>query len=135
MSTRLMTLYRLVEGTSIRQVYDYLGEGALGLDPSVEILEVAQAPAVLVHAAGSGVGVAAVQIAKLHGARVIATAGSDAKLARARALGADHLLNHAREDVPRAVRALTSGRNAGATGVLTLTAAPSPVARAKRRSA
>ena len=46
-----MTLYRLVEGTSINQVQDYLGDGALGLDPSVEILEVAQAPAVIVHAA------------------------------------------------------------------------------------
>ena len=49
--TRLMTLYRLVEGTSINQVQDYLGDGALGLDPSIEILEVAQAPAVFVHAA------------------------------------------------------------------------------------
>src|SRR5512139_3358398 len=43
---------------------------------------------VLVLAAGSGVGQAAIQIAALHGARVIATAGSEAKLARARELGA-----------------------------------------------
>ncbi len=47
---------------------------------------------VLVHAAGSGVGVAAVQIAKLHGAEVIATASTEEKLARARELGADHTL-------------------------------------------
>jgi NADPH:quinone reductase-like Zn-dependent oxidoreductase len=45
---------------------------------------------VLVHAAGSGVGVAAIQIAKLHGADVIATASTDEKLGRARELGADH---------------------------------------------
>src|SRR5262249_37180089 len=45
---------------------------------------------VLVQAAGSGVSSAAIQIAKLLGARVIATTGSDAKIARAKALGADH---------------------------------------------
>lgn len=44
---------------------------------------------VLVMAAGSGIGTAAVQIAKLHGARVIAVAGSEAKLQKARELGAD----------------------------------------------
>ncbi len=44
---------------------------------------------VLVHAAGSGVGSIGIQIAKLHGARVIATASSDEKLAKARELGAD----------------------------------------------
>ena len=46
-------------------------------------------------AAGSGVGSAAIQIAKLFGARVIATASTDAKLAAARALGADDTINHA----------------------------------------
>lgn len=48
---------------------------------------------VLVHAAGSGVGSAAVQIAKLHGATVIATARGPAKAERARALGADHVVD------------------------------------------
>jgi NADPH:quinone reductase-like Zn-dependent oxidoreductase len=62
---------------------------------------------VLVHAAGSGVGVAAVQIAKLLGARVIATAGSDAKLEKARALGADHLVNYEQQDFAQEVRKLT----------------------------
>ena len=52
---------------------------------------------VLVHAAGSGVGSAAIQIAKLHGAVVYATAGSDAKLALARELGAEVAINY-RED-------------------------------------
>src|SRR5262249_31744001 len=45
---------------------------------------------VLVWAAGSGVGMAALQIAKLHAATVIATASTEEKLVRARALGADH---------------------------------------------
>jgi NADPH:quinone reductase-like Zn-dependent oxidoreductase len=67
---------------------------------------------VLVLAAGSGVGQAAIQIALLHGARVIATAGSEEKLARATALGADAVLNHHTDDVPKRVRELTSGHGA-----------------------
>src|SRR6185295_11418424 len=47
---------------------------------------------VLVLAASSGVGMAAVQLAKLFHCRVIATAGGDAKLAKAHALGADHVI-------------------------------------------
>lgn len=62
---------------------------------------------ILIHAAGSGVGVAAVQIAKLHGARVIATAGSDAKLEKAKALGADHVVNYETQDFVQEVRKLT----------------------------
>jgi NADPH:quinone reductase-like Zn-dependent oxidoreductase len=65
---------------------------------------------VLVWAAGSGVGMAAVQIAKLHGARVIATAGSDAKLQQAKSLGADEVVNHHAEDVVARVKALTGKR-------------------------
>lgn len=65
---------------------------------------------VLVHAAGSGVGVAAVQIAKLHGARVIATAGSDEKLRRAKDLGADEVVNYETQDFVQEVRRLTDKR-------------------------
>src|SRR5512134_766061 len=52
---------------------------------------------VLVIGAGSGVGSAAVQVARLHGARVIATASGDDKCRRALALGADHAIDHAHE--------------------------------------
>jgi NADPH:quinone reductase-like Zn-dependent oxidoreductase len=62
----------------------------------------------LVIGGGSGVGSAAVQIARLLGARVIATAGSDAKLERLRALGAHEVVNHATEDVAARVRELTA---------------------------
>jgi NADPH:quinone reductase-like Zn-dependent oxidoreductase len=65
---------------------------------------------VLVMAAGSGVGVAAVQLAKLRGARVIATASSDDKLARARALGADETINHKSQDLVAEVKRLTGKR-------------------------
>jgi NADPH:quinone reductase-like Zn-dependent oxidoreductase len=49
---------------------------------------------VLIHAAGSGVGSVGIQIAKLRGARVIATAGSDEKLEKARSLGADEVVDY-----------------------------------------
>jgi NADPH:quinone reductase-like Zn-dependent oxidoreductase len=62
---------------------------------------------VLVHAAGSGVGSVAIQIAKLRGARVITTASSDDKLAKARELGADETVNYTRDDWPKEVRRLT----------------------------
>lgn len=65
---------------------------------------------VLVLAAGSGVGQAAIQIAALHGARVIATAGTEEKLARAREIGAFEVINHHTGDVPGEVRRLTGGR-------------------------
>ncbi|HEX7294269.1 MAG TPA: zinc-binding dehydrogenase [Pyrinomonadaceae bacterium] len=62
----------------------------------------------LVHAAGSGVGSIAIQIGKLLGARVIATAGSDEKLAKARELGADETINYTQTDWPKEVRRLTN---------------------------
>lgn len=65
---------------------------------------------VLVLAAGSGVGQAAIQIAWRHGARVFATAGTDEKLAKARHLGAYEVVNHATEDVAKRIREFTGGR-------------------------
>jgi NADPH:quinone reductase-like Zn-dependent oxidoreductase len=65
---------------------------------------------VLVLAAGSGVGQAAVQIASLFGARVFATAGSDDKLERARALGASAVIHHHKQDLADEIRRLTNKR-------------------------
>jgi len=65
---------------------------------------------VLVLGAGSGVGVAAIQIAKFFGARVIATAGTDEKLAKARELGADHVINHRSQKIRDEVRRITGKR-------------------------
>ncbi|HAL57367.1 MAG TPA: alcohol dehydrogenase [Bacteroidetes bacterium] len=62
---------------------------------------------VLVVGVSSGVGSAALQIAKLHGARVIATTSSDAKAGKARALGADEVINYAKQEVLEEVRRLT----------------------------
>jgi NADPH:quinone reductase-like Zn-dependent oxidoreductase len=65
---------------------------------------------VLVHAAGSGVGSAAVQICKLLGAKVIATASSAEKLAKAKELGADHVINYVEKDFLEEVKRLTQRR-------------------------
>ena len=65
---------------------------------------------VLVQAAGSGVGVYAVQIARFLGARVIATAGSKEKLDRAQELGAEATINYSESDVASEVKRITDGR-------------------------
>jgi NADPH:quinone reductase-like Zn-dependent oxidoreductase len=65
---------------------------------------------VLVWGIGGGVSLAAMRIAKLHGARVIVTSSDDAKLAAARDLGADVALNHRTQKVAEEVRALTGKR-------------------------
>lgn len=65
---------------------------------------------VLVLGAGSGVGSAAIQIAKFFGARVIATAGSDPKLEKARQIGADHVINHKTQKIREEVRRITNKR-------------------------
>jgi NADPH:quinone reductase-like Zn-dependent oxidoreductase len=67
---------------------------------------------VLVQAASSGVSSAAIQIAKLHGARVITTTSSDAKAQRARALGADEVINYVTQDFVAEVKRLTGRRGA-----------------------
>jgi NADPH:quinone reductase-like Zn-dependent oxidoreductase len=65
---------------------------------------------VLVLAASSGVGQAAIQIAKMFQCRVIATAGGEAKLARAKAIGADHTIDHYTQDISAEVRRITGKR-------------------------
>lgn len=66
----------------------------------------------VVHGAGGGVGLAAVEVGKKLGATVIATAGSAAKLAVAGDRGADHLINYAEEDLRERLLEITSGRGA-----------------------
>ncbi|MCU0831210.1 MAG: zinc-binding dehydrogenase [Rhizobiaceae bacterium] len=65
---------------------------------------------ILVHAGGSGIGTAAIQLAKSHGCTVITTVGSDDKVDRARALGADHVINYRTDRFEGAVRKITKKR-------------------------
>ena len=65
---------------------------------------------VLVHAASSGVGSAAIQIARLCGARVMTTVGSDDKIEFARGLGADHVVNYRTQDFVEEAKRWTGKR-------------------------
>lgn len=62
---------------------------------------------VLIQAGGSGVSIAAIQIAKMLGADVITTVGSDDKAAKARMLGADHVINYKKEGFRDAVKKIS----------------------------
>lgn len=64
----------------------------------------------LVHGGASGIGTTAIQLAKLFGARVFATAGSEEKCAACRKLGADVAINYKTQDFAETVRAETAGR-------------------------
>jgi NADPH:quinone reductase-like Zn-dependent oxidoreductase len=74
-----------------------------------EIGQLRTGETVLIHAAGAGVSVAAINLAKHAGATVIATAGTDEKCERALQLGADHVLNNRTGDVASWARQLTAG--------------------------
>jgi NADPH:quinone reductase-like Zn-dependent oxidoreductase len=72
--------------------------------------EIKPGQTVLVHAAGSGVGSAAIQIARLAGARVMTTVGSDDKIEFARGLGAEHVVNYRRQDFVEEAKRWTGKR-------------------------
>jgi NADPH:quinone reductase-like Zn-dependent oxidoreductase len=65
---------------------------------------------VLIVGGSSGVGIAAIQIAKLFHCRVIATAGGEEKIAKAKELGADHVIDHYEQDIRAEVRQITKKR-------------------------
>jgi putative PIG3 family NAD(P)H quinone oxidoreductase len=91
----------------------------------LNVFELGALPAggwLLAHGGGSGIGTAAIQLAKLAGAKLIVTAGSDEKCARCRALGADVAVNYRTKKFLDAVRAATGG--AGVDVVLDSIGAP-----------
>jgi NADPH:quinone reductase-like Zn-dependent oxidoreductase len=65
---------------------------------------------ILILGAGAGVGTAAIQIAKMTGCRVFATASTDEKLQRAKELGADFVIDYAKEEFDKKIRELTQKR-------------------------
>ena len=102
--------------TPLPSTFDY-AEGATylaGHGPAYHALvdrgQLRSGETLLVHGAGGGVGLAAVELGKLLGATVIAAASSEEKLAVARARGADHLVLYAREPFRDAVKRITDGR-------------------------
>jgi putative PIG3 family NAD(P)H quinone oxidoreductase len=77
-----------------------------------EVARLSAGETFLVHGGSSGIGTMAIQLAKAFGARVACTAGSEEKLARCRALGADITVNYRTEDFVAAVRKATDGAGA-----------------------
>lgn len=97
-----------VEAAGFPIVY---GTSHIGL---VHKLRIQKGETLLVHGAAGGVGLTAVEIGKVLGARVIATAGGPEKLAIAQKYGADELIDYRTEDIRERVKALTDGRGADA---------------------
>ena len=104
--------------TPLPSTFDY-AEGATFLAAHgtayhglVDRAQIQPGEVLLVHGAGGGVGLAAVELGKLLGAIVIAAASSEEKLAVAQARGADHLVLYGREPFRDAVKRITDGRGA-----------------------
>jgi NADPH:quinone reductase-like Zn-dependent oxidoreductase len=102
----------------------------------VDKARIEQGESVVVLGAGSGVGVAAIQIARLFGARVLAVAGSAEKLVRARALGAEVGIHATSGDLVAAIKTATGGRGADVvfehTGAATFASAVKACAKGGR---
>ena len=101
---------RTPEGISSRQAAAVLAQGVTAHFLACDTFPLKPGDTALVHAAAGGVGLLLVQIAKLRGARVIATAGTDEKAAIAREAGADEVIVYTRDDFAAATRRLTGGR-------------------------
>ncbi|MBN9007813.1 MAG: NADPH:quinone oxidoreductase family protein [Rhizobiales bacterium] len=104
--------------TPLPKAFDY-AEGATFLAAHgtayhalVDRAQIARGEVLLVHGAGGGVGLAAVEIGKVLGATVIAVASSEEKLAVAKGRGADHLVLSSREPFRDAVKRITEGKGA-----------------------
>jgi NADPH:quinone reductase-like Zn-dependent oxidoreductase len=104
------TLYRLPEGMPFEAAAASQTAFCTGLHALRTRAEMRPGDWVLVNAAGSGVGTAAIQIARHLGGRVIASARTDEKLVAAKELGAEIVVNYERENLTDAVRDATGGR-------------------------
>jgi NADPH:quinone reductase len=104
--TRLPSNFDFAEGAT------FLAAHGTAYHALVDRGELQPGEVLLVHGAGGGVGLAAVEMGKMLGATVIAAASSEEKLAVAKARGADHLVLYAREPFRDAVKRLTEGRGA-----------------------
>jgi len=105
-------LLRLPHGFSFAEGASFAVAGLTAYHALVQRAGLRPGESLLVHGAAGGVGLAAVELGKLLGARVIATASSAEKLAAARARGADEAIDYTRQDFVAAVRDLTGGDGA-----------------------
>ncbi len=102
-------LVRVPDGVTTRQAAAALLQGMTAHYLTASTFPLDHRHTCLIHAAAGGVGALLVQMAKLRGARVIATVGSEEKAMLARAAGADVVVNHRQEDVVAFVRSATGG--------------------------
>jgi NADPH2:quinone reductase len=100
---------KVPEGMSLEQAGVYRSAHGTAYHALLQRGRVAAGEWVLVHGAAGGIGIAAIQVAKLHGAKVIATASTEAKRAACLEEGADHALDY-RDGFTDAVKQLTGGR-------------------------
>ena len=105
-----VNLLLMPEGLTVEQAAAYPLVAVTAWHMVKTLANVQPGETVLVMGAGSGVGSMGVQIAHLLGARVLSTVGTDDKIERAKMIGADVVINHAREDVTERIRAATDGR-------------------------
>ena len=103
-------LVRIPDGVSAETVAALLLQGTTAHYLAVDTFPLKAGDTALIHAAAGGVGLLLVQIAKMRGARVLATAGGAEKLALARAAGADEAVDYTREDFTAAAKKFTGGR-------------------------
>ncbi|MGH2938640.1 MAG: quinone oxidoreductase family protein [Solirubrobacterales bacterium] len=104
------TSWRVPGGMSFEEAATVPVEFGTAHDALFEFGGLARGQTVLVQAGASGVGLAAIQLAKAAGATVFATASSPERIDRLREFGVDHGVDYTREDLPARIRDLTDGR-------------------------
>lgn len=102
-------VYRVPDGMSIEHAAEFPTCWLTATHALFDVGHLCAGETVLIHAAGSGVSVAGIQLAKQAGATVLATAGTDEKCERAFGLGADFVLNNRTGDVAGWARGVTQG--------------------------
>ena len=109
---RAVMAYRPPEGMSIEDAASIPCVFLTAWYALTKLAQMQPGETVLIHAAGSGVGTAAIQIAKACGAHALTSAGSDSKVARGLELGAEGGVNYSSQDVAAELQRLTQGRGA-----------------------
>lgn len=102
--------YRLPRGLTLQEAASIPSAFLTAWYALVKVASLRRGEVALVHAAGSGVGMAGIQIARALGARVLTSAGSDARVARGREVGAEAGVNYSTQDVAAELLRLTGGR-------------------------
>jgi NADPH2:quinone reductase len=107
-------VYKLPDSVDLTEAATVISGLTMAWQAVVHCAKVQQGDTVLVHAVGSGTGIACVQVAKAKGATVIGTASSDDKLKWAEGYGLDHGINYATGDFVAEVNQITDGKGVGA---------------------